>query len=467
MDNTTKQNGHGLATPPDTSANAQPAPAVGKPKRPQKPKPGSTDPRHIIMTGIIIIFLFFGGLLGWAALASINGAIIASGKVKVEAERKVIQHLEGGIVESILVTDGDTVKAGQPLIRMESTQIVASADSYRKQRDKDLVQQARLLAEKSFKKSIEWPKILLDRKDIPSVAEMMDSEEKVFQARSELYNGQVSLYENQIAQIKKQIAGYDEQIRSEGNIVQSLEEERKAKQELYEGRYLERSQLLQLERELSSHQGQRGRLLQNVAEARQKIGELSLRISDVRNRWNDEVSGSLSKVEGELFQIQEKLRPLEDAQERLVITSPLDGKVVDLKIHSPGGVVRPGEALMDIVPENRPLIIEAKVPVNKITDLHNGQKAMVTLDAFDRRTTPPIPGVVTYVSADRLEEQTAQGKMPFYTAYVQVDEQPLREANAYLYPGMPVTVFITTKERSILALIIEPLEKNFERAMRD
>jgi HlyD family type I secretion membrane fusion protein len=465
MDNSTKQNGQGLAVPPDAPAAA--APATGKVKRPRKLPSGVADPRKIILTGMIIIALFFGGLVGWAALASIHGAVIASGRVKVEAERKTVQHLEGGIVESILVTDGDTVKAGQPLIRMESAQIVASADSYRKQRDKDLVMQARLQAEKVFKKSIEWPKILLDRKNDPSIAEMMASEEKVFQARRELFDGQVSLYQNQIDQIKKQIAGYDEQIRSEGNIIQSLEEERKAKQELYEGRYLERSQLLQLERELSSHQGQRGRLMQNVAEAKQKIGELSLRTSDVRNRWNDEVSGNLSKVEGELFQIQEKLRPLEDAQDRLVITAPVDGRVVDLKIHSPGGVVRPGEPLMDIVPENRPLIVEVKVPTNKITDVYVGQQAMVTLDAFDRRTVPPVPGTVTYVSADRLEEQTAQGKMPFYTAYVQLDEKALHEAGAYLYPGMPVTAFMTTKERTILAVILEPLEKNFERAMRN
>jgi HlyD family type I secretion membrane fusion protein len=465
MDNSTKQNGQGLAAPQEASAAA--APSTGKVKRPRKPPPGVTDPRRIILTGMIIIALFFGGLVGWAALASIHGAVIASGRVKVEAERKTIQHLEGGIVESILVGDGDSVKAGQPLIRMESTQIVASADSYRKQRDKDLAMQARLQAEKVFKKSIEWPKVLLDRKNEPSIAEMMASEEKVFQARRELFEGQVSLYQNQIDQIKKQIAGFDEQIRSEANIIQSLEEERKAKQELYAGRYLERSQLLQLERELSSHQGQRGRLMQNVAEAKQKIGELSLRTSDVRNRWNDEVSGNLSKVEGELFQIQEKLRPLEDAQDRLVITAPVDGRVVDLKIHSAGGVVRPGEPLMDIVPENRPLIVEVKVPTNKITDVYVGQQAMVTLDAFDRRTVPPVPGAVTYVSADRLEEQTAQGKMPFYTAYVQVDEKALHEAGAYLYPGMPVTAFMTTKERTILAVILEPLEKNFERAMRN
>lgn len=462
MDNNTKNNGHGLAVTPEVSSSA----STAKKTRNKKSK-NVSDPRQIIMTGMLIIALFFGGLIGWAALASINGAVIASGRVKVEAERKTIQHLEGGIVESILVKDGDTVKSGQPLVQMESTQIVASADSYRKLRDKDLAMQARLHAEKFFKKSIEWPKTLSDRSHDPNVSEMMASEEKVFQARRDLYSGQVSLYENQIDQIKKQIAGYEEQVRSESNIIKSLEEERKAKQELYEGRYLERSQLLQLERELSSHQGQRGRLLQSVAEARQKIGELSLRITDVRNRWNEEVSSSLSKVEGELFQIQEKLRPLEDAQDRLVITAPVDGKVVDLKIHSPGGVVRPGEPLMDIVPENRPLIIEAKVPTNHITDVYVGQQAMVTLDAFDRRTTPPIPGAVTYISADRLEEQTVQGKMPFYVAYVAVEDNALHEANAYLYPGMPVTVFMTTKERTILAVLLEPLEKNFERALRN
>lgn len=473
MDNNTKKKDNGPVAPSGPAAAPAQKPVQDplleyqEKGRKKKAKSGITDPRSIIATGIIVILLFFGGLLGWAALAKINGAVIASGTVKVEAERKTIQHLEGGIVDSILVHDGDSVTVGQPLVRMESTQIVATTDSYRTQLDKALAQQARLQAEKSFQKAIKWPKALLERKDEPNVSEIMSSEEKVFRARNELYTGQVSLYESQISQIKQQIAGYEEQVRSEGDIISSLKEELKAKKELYEGRYLERSQLLQLERELASHQGQRGRLVQSVGESKQKISELSLRISDVRNRWNEEVSSSLSKVEDEVFQLTEKLRPLEDAQKRLVITAPVAGKIVGLKIHSKGGVIRSGEPLMEIVPENKPLIIEAQVPVNKIADIHVGQSAMVTLEAFDRRTTPPVPGVVTYISADRLEAQTSQGAIPYYAVQVQVQDEELRKANAYLYPGMPVTVFMTTTERSILTLLLEPLEKNFERSLRN
>lgn len=473
MDNKNTNNGPSSA---DSAQKTSPpgAPAVRKKglfsfgKRKGKPAHrASSDPRRIILTGIMVILFFFGGLVGWAALAKINGAVIASGTVKVEAERKTVQHLEGGIVEEILVKEGDSVEAGQPLIRVESSQVNSSVDVIRKQRDKYLAAQARCQAEQRFAKTITWPKILLDNKDNPTISEIMYGEEKLFKARNESFAGQTSLYENQINQIRQQIAGFEEQIRSENNIISSLEEEHKAKQELYLGRYLEKSQLLQLERELASHQGQRGRLIQAVAESKQKIGELFLRISDMRNRWIEDATNSLAKIEPELFQLNDKLLPLEDAQKRLVITAPVSGQIVDLKVHSKGGVIRPGEPLMDIVPENRSLLIEARVPVNKIADIYMDQEAVVHLEAFDRRTTPPVDGKVIYISADSLETKTPQGSFPYYEVYIQIPEQALKDVNAYLYPGMPVSVFLTTKERTVLALILEPLEKNFERSMRN
>lgn len=474
MDNQAQNNGKQLADPLKKPVSKG-APAVGKSDAaaPQKQKnkrkapQSSDDPRRIILAGLVVIAVFFGGLLGWAALAKISGAVIASGTVKVEAERKTVQHLEGGIVESILVKEGDTVEAGQPLVRLEGSQVNAAVDLARKERDKDLAAQARYRAEQRFAKSITWPKVLLENKDNPTIQDVMVGEEKLFRARNESFTGQISLYKNQIDQIKQQIVGFEEQIRSEGDIIKSLKEEHKAKQELYEGRYLEKSQLLQLERELATHQGQRGRLVQAVAESKQKMGELALRISDLHNRWIEEATNSLSKLEPEIFQLTDKLRPLEDAQKRLVITAPVSGKIVDLKIHSKGGVIRPGEPLMDVVPENKPLLIEAKVPVNKIADIHLDQDATVHLEAFDRRTTPPVAGKVVYISADSLEAKTAQGSLPYYAVYVQVQDEDLKKANAYLYPGMPVTVFLTTQERSVLALIVEPLEKNFERSMRN
>lgn len=476
MENTKNTNGNGLpaASPskvPVKSDAAFTKPDTGTPPRKTRKKrrdPYNTDdPKRIIATGLLVVLLFFGGLIGWAALAKINGAVIASGIVKVEAERKTVQHLEGGIVENIFVKEGDSVEAGQPLLQLESSQINASVDMLRKERDKDIAAQARYRAEQRFSSTIEWPKSLLSRQDNPTVKDVMTGEEKLFHARRESLTGQISLYESQISQIKQQIAGVEEQIRSESNIISSLQEELKAKQELYEGRYLEKSQLLQLQRELDTHQGQRGRFIQGVGEARQKISELSLRISDLRNRWVEDATNSLSKIEPELFQINDKLRPLEDAQKRLVITAPVSGKIVDLKIHSKGGVIRPGEPLMDVVPENRPMIIEAKVPINHIADIHVGQEAVVHLEAFDRRTTPPVPGKVSYISADSLEAKTAQGSVNYYEVYIQVNDQDVKKVNAYLYPGMPVSVFMTTKERSVLALILEPLEKNFERSMRN
>ena len=193
----------------------------------------------------------------------------------------------------------------------------------------------------------------------------------------------------------------------------------------------------------------------------------SLRIEDAKNRFVEEASNGSSKLQNEVSQLEEKLRSTLDVKNRLKVLAPVAGRVVDLKVHSRGGVIRAGEPLMDIVPQDKPLVVETHVPVNKITEVFLGQEANVQLDAFDARLIPHIPGKVTYISADRLEERTNAGMLPYYLCYVEVDGKKLHEENVYLSPGMPVTVYITTKKRSILYFIFEPLIKNWDRALRE
>ena len=192
--------------------------------------------------------------------------------------------------------------------------------------------------------------------------------------------------------------------------------------------------------------GERGRLRQAIAETKQRDAELRLRMEDLRNRFVEEATSEAGKLENDIIQTRERIRPLRDAKKRLQVKAPVSGKVVDLKVHSRGGVVRPGEPLMDIVPHDTPLIVETQVPINKITEVYIGQDALVQLDAFDTRIIPHIPAKVTYISADRLEDKTSAGTMPYYLCYVVIDPQALKEAQLYLSPGMPATVFITTKK---------------------
>ena len=378
-----------------------------------------------------------------------------------------MQHLEGGIVDAILVREGEEVRAGQPLIILESVQIDANASMLQKQLVAQSAAQIRLTAEKDLKDALQWPEDLRRLAENSHSADVLDNEERIFTARRDALNAQISLLNTQLAQLDAQVAGFDDQVKAEQAIIGTLNEELRAKRQLYKERYLEKSQILELERTLASHQGNRGRLKQSIAEAKQRAAELNLRIEDVKVRFVEEATSALGKLENDIIQTRERIRPLKDAKKRLQIVAPVSGKVVDLKVHSKGGVVRPGEPLMDIVPHDNPLIVESHVPVNKITEVYIGQDALVQLDAFDTRLVPHMPGKVTYISADRLEERTGAGVMPYYLCYVEIDPKALTDAQLYLSPGMPATVFITTKQRTVLYYMMEPLIKNWDRALRE
>ena len=425
------------------------------------------NPNRIIRQGLLIVGLFFGALGVWAVFGHISGAVVAPGKIKIETERKTVQHLEGGIVDAILAREGEEVEEGQPLVILESVQVDASASMLQKQLVAQLGAHARAMAEKNLLTELEWPEETLQAARKIHSEDVLESEKKIFIARRDALRGQISLLRAQLAQLEAQIIGYEDQIKAETKIIETLNEELAAKRQLFNERYLEKSQILELERNLASHEGNRGRMKQAVAEARQRIAELRLRMRDAENRFVAEATAESGRLQNEIIQTRERLRPLRDAKKRLRVTAPVSGRVVGLKVHSRGGVVRPGEPLMDIVPADNPLIAETHVPVNKITQVFPGQKAFVQLDAFDTRLAPHIAAKVTYVSADRLEERVAAGVMPYYLCLVEIDPNSLKKERLYLSPGMPVTVFITTQKRTVLHYLLEPLIKNWDRALRE
>ena len=448
-----------------------PAPAKMKEKKAGREHAAESssieNPRRIIRQGLIVIAVFFGVLGIWAAFGKISGAVVAPGKVKIETERKTVQHLEGGIVESILVREGDEVTEGQTLITLESIQVDASVDLLRKQLVANMAAYVRYQTEKELGESFVWSDELQALAKEANSEDVLANEMKIFHARRDAVTGQVSLLKSQLAQIRAQISGLEEQYKASQQVIATLEEELKAKRQLYAERYLEKSQILELERMLANNRGSRGQLRQSIAESRQRLDETRLRIEDLTNRFVEDATNNLGRLENEILQGREKIRPLENAKTRLNVVAPVTGRVVGLMVHSKGGVVRPGEPLMDIVPADNPLIVEVQVPVNKITEVYLDQFAQVQLDAFDVRTTPLIKAKVVYIAADRMEEKTYAGSMPYYPCYVQIDEQSLKDAGVYLSPGMPATVFITTKQRTVLFYMLEPLLKNWDLALRD
>lgn len=425
-----------------------------------------TDARKIVLAGMIIVGLFFGLGGVWVSVAEISGAVIANGTVKVDTERKTIQHLEGGIVSGILVSNGSKVKAGQPLIELENSRVIAGVEQLNLQLAASSLKIARLMAEKEVDTMPRWPEpppgVSSDK-----FAELLESENKVFSTRRTSLDNQVTLLSKQIEQLQEQEKSLGHRFSAQKEILAALEEEMAAKEPLLAERFIDMTTILSLKRALAENRGQLAQFQGAQAEVRQKIAEYQLRISALKAEYRQESVARLSEAQQRQSDQQQQLQPLLDISQRLTVTAPIAGEVVAMNVHSVGGVIRPGQPLLDIVPEDSLLIVECQIQIQDITKVHDGQEAAVQLPAFNIRTTPNIKGKVIYISADSLMQRTPAGEMPFYQVNVAVDREELEKNNLYLTSGMPATVFIYTEARTVLDYLIEPIKQRFDQALRE
>lgn len=426
-----------------------------------------TNPNRYIIMGLIIVGLFFGGFGTWAVVGQMEGAIIAPGALRVEKNRQAVQHLEGGIVQKIWVRDGDRVVKGQKLLTLKSATVRSHVDMLYGQRQAALAVKARLDAEKDFNKQIVWPKELLDENQDPNVKGLMQAEQEVFDSQRESLQGQIHLFNTQIEQIQKQIAGLEEQVTSEDTIIRVLQEELKDKRELLKERYLEKPPVLALERELAAHEGRRSALKGDTAQNQERITEIRVRIGDLKTRYLERATAQLSETQNKLYDLEDRLKPMMDAQNRLDVVAPVSGVVVDIRVFSEGGVIRPGEVLMQIVPEKEQLIVESNVRPIDISKVYVNQPARIELNAFNRREVDPVDGKVVYVAADSVLERTHYGEHSMYKVHVELNADQVKAQGLELTPGMPVTVFLSRGKRTFLDYIMEPLIENFRRALRE
>lgn len=425
--------------------------------------------RRVARAGILVIAVFFGGLGIWGVLAPLSGAVIVPGYVKVVSERKTVQHLEGGIVEEILVKNGDRVEKGQPLIRLREVQVSAAVEVLRQQLDAELAKAARLAAEARRQAVIEFPEALLARRSDPRVATVLRSEQALFDARRRLIDSQVSLLTSQLRQVEEEINGLSSQVKSADEYIAYTREELKMNEALYEKQFVAYTRILTLKRQLAEKEEKRGEYLSLIAQGKQKRSEIEIRIATLHANYVREATDLLKESQRTIADLQERLRPVEDALQRLVITAPIAGEVVGLKVFTPGGVIAPREPLMDIVPFNTPLVVEGKVRVEDIAHVKVGGAAEVQLTAYKRRTTPMVAGKVTYVSADRLLEGQGPAALPYYLTQVEVDPVELAKLGreVTLSPGMPVEVFVKTRERPAIEYLFEPVTDTLRKAFRE
>ncbi|MDT8406308.1 MAG: HlyD family type I secretion periplasmic adaptor subunit [Methylococcales bacterium] len=420
------------------------------------------DDRPVRWIGIIIVLVVFGGFILWSVLAPLDSSALAPGVVTVKSYRKTIQHLDGGIVKEILAKDGDRVVAGQVLVRLDKTQIQAQLEIIRGQYLTSLAQVARLRAERDDLETVVFPEILTDSED-PRAKEALTAERDVFRSRQSTYHGEISVLKKRIEQINSKIVGMRGQISSKKHLQASFGEEIKDLRELLAEGFADQLRLRELERNQSITQGEIAALQSDIASSGMQIGEAELEILQLRKNRQEEVTNMLSEALVKLYDATERLTAVQDQLQRTEIRAPVDGMVLGLSVHTEGGVVAPGNPILDIVPQDAELIIEAQVSTMDIDRVAVGLMAEVRFSAFKQALVPKLTGRVIHLSADRLvDEKTG---MPYYQARVELTEDSSQDmGDLKLLPGMPAEVLINTGERTLLEYLAQPITNAFARA---
>lgn len=422
--------------------------------------------RTITLIGAALIVFGFLGTIAWAAIAPLAGSIVAMGIVKVDSNRKTVQHRDGGIVSEILVRDGDVVRQGQPLVLLDDARIDASYDLLRSQLDAELIRRARLSAEREYAASWQTPEEVAARASNDRVAETLRRERALFATRRQAVEAQVELTRRAVEEVSSEIAARKSQDVSARTAVSLMDEEVKANEALLDQQFINRTRVLALQRAAAEARMRQTENAAELAQALQRKSELELKLVNLRQTYVTEASADLRDTAGRLVDIEERLRAARDASERKVITAPVAGKVMDLRVTTSGSSIGPREPVLDIVPSDNPLIVEVRVPLDAISELRPGLVAQVRLTAFTQRTTPLIDGVVTYVSADAMSDR--QNAAPYFVCHIQLNKTSLEHARLPdLHPGMAAEAYIKTVNRTALDYLVEPLLVAMKRAFRD
>jgi HlyD family secretion protein len=435
---------------------------------PQGGAPLIKELRGPIRAGILVIGLFFGGLGWWAATTPIAGAAIAPGVVSPDGSRRTVQHLEGGIIRRILVRDGSVVHAGEPLIELEDVQARAGFELLETRLQTLTAAQARLLAEQANAASIHFPDWLVEAaSDQPTALEAMVTQRALFATRAKARADRRAILEQQIAELQQEIAGLEAQILADGRQAELFAEEIEGVEQLYRKGLARKARLLALKRDLAEVEGNRAERQAAIARAQHSIGEARLQVIAQDTDLLDKVNEELSQTQSDLAEAAQRLAASRDVLERTLIKAPIDGTVVELRFRTPGGVIRPGEPILEIVPDDEELLVDARVSRMDIDVVRDGLPARIMLPAFKQRNMPRIEGRVRQVSADAITDpQTGQS---FYRARVEVDPARLSalQPAIQLTPGMPAEVYIMTGERTALDYLLRPLYDSLRRAFRE
>jgi HlyD family secretion protein len=423
--------------------------------------------RAVRRAGNILLGGFVLGLGAWSVVAPLESAAIASGIVESESSRKTIQHFEGGIVSRILVRDGDVVVAGQTLIQLDSTKARAQLAALQGQLWDAQAREARLLAERDGLDKIAFPAALLAAGGKnPAVATILAGQQKIFETRRGVLQSQITVIHERMSQVGQEIAGLQAQETAAGKRAAIIRDEITTVRMLLEKGLERRPRLLALERESVEIEGRRGDLAASISRAHQVIAESQAHLAKLQNDRHNEIAQLLRETQNHVHELVERVQAAADQLSRTEITAPEDGVVTDLRVRTPGGVIGAGAALMDLVPREDRLIINARLQPEDIDVVHPGLRAEVYLVPYKQRRAPPLKGVVTYVSADSLVDRRTD--QAYFATKIRVEDKRLARLDGVeMIPGMPAQVMIKTGERTVAAYVIAPFLDSFNRAFRE
>ncbi len=429
-------------------------------------KTGLRSARNYILVGFGAGAVLIFGIGGWMTTAELAGAIVAQGTVVVVSNVKKVQHPSGGVVGSIMIQEGQQVRHGTPLLRLDDTITRANLAMVEKSLNEILVRQARLVAERDRLDHIIFPENLNARAADPAITSLLERERRLLEFRRVARNGNKSSIQERIEQFEQEVIGYQAQIDAKSEEAVLVETELEAARDLWKQQLIPLSRLTVLEREATRIKGERGQLIAGRAQTKGRIAEARVSILQIDHDLNSELALELRDIDGKLGELYEREVAARDQLMHIQLVAPQDGTVHELAVHTVGGVVAPGEVLMLIVPSGENLEVETQISPTDVDQLHIGAEALLRLTAFNQRTTPELVGKLSRISADIAFDQRAGAS--FYRARITIEASELAKLRGLeLLPGMPVEVFVKTEDRKVLSLLLKPFTDQLHRAFRE
>ncbi|MBO6510816.1 MAG: HlyD family type I secretion periplasmic adaptor subunit [Roseibium sp.] len=417
--------------------------------------------RNHLLFALAVAIVVVGGIGSWSVFTEISGAVVSSGTIVVESNIKQVQHREGGIVSDIRVKDGDSVEAGDLLLRLDDTVTRANLAVITKQLQELTAQELRLEAERDDLTTIDWPEDRLgDLNDIERGQQML------LEARQNSKEGRKNQLEEQIRQFNQQTIGLEAQVTAKVSEIELIQEEMEDLESLFSKQLVPKSRVTALRREKARLEGEQGDLIAQIARTKESISERRIQILQIDESYRAEVLEQLQEARSRIAQLEEQKIAAEDELTRVEILAPRNGYVHQLSVHTIGGVISPGETVMQIVPREDQLIVEAQVRPVDIDQMAPGQNARVRFPSFDQRTTPELNATLLTVSPDLSEDERTG--MTYYVARLSIDDEELDKLGEQaLVPGMPVETFLKTGDRTVLSYLVKPVTDQIAHALRE